>query len=220
MTPTVCSITRTTASRPCGWANGSCTSPTATVRWADAPAAPDAEGFADFGTAGWTADDILERFSFLDDVVSRPLTPRRLKRMVERALDARSSMAAVGNLAAYQAYQIGSSMPVAAENPAGGLAGAGLVALLGLVMGIMIIPFISSLSDDVINAVPQALRDGALALGATRSETVRQVVIPQEDRPTRKEYHLTDAGYVELMRWLSEPVMSGGGARVCVIWEG
>ncbi|MDH3840669.1 MAG: phosphate ABC transporter permease subunit PstC, partial [Chromatiales bacterium] len=48
----------------------------------------------------------------------------------------------------------------------------------GLVMGIMIIPFVSSLSDDVINAVPQAMRDGAYALGATRSETVRQVVIP------------------------------------------
>jgi phosphate transport system permease protein len=48
----------------------------------------------------------------------------------------------------------------------------------GLVMGIMIIPFISSLSDDVINAVPQTLRDGAAALGATPSETIRQVVLP------------------------------------------
>ncbi len=48
----------------------------------------------------------------------------------------------------------------------------------GLVMGIMIIPFISSLSDDVINAVPQTLRDGASALGATQSETIRQVVLP------------------------------------------
>jgi phosphate transport system permease protein len=48
----------------------------------------------------------------------------------------------------------------------------------GLVMGIMIIPFVSSLSDDFINAVPQALRDGAYALGATQSETIRQVVIP------------------------------------------
>ncbi|HEY7671608.1 MAG TPA: phosphate ABC transporter permease subunit PstC [Gammaproteobacteria bacterium] len=48
----------------------------------------------------------------------------------------------------------------------------------GLVMGIMIIPFVSSLSDDVINAVPQALRDGAYALGATRSETIRQVIVP------------------------------------------
>jgi phosphate transport system permease protein len=48
----------------------------------------------------------------------------------------------------------------------------------GLVMGVMIIPFVSSLSDDVINAVPQAMRDGALALGATKSETIKQVVIP------------------------------------------
>ncbi len=48
----------------------------------------------------------------------------------------------------------------------------------GLVMGIMIIPFVSSLSDDIINAVPQSLRDGSLGLGATPSETIRQVVIP------------------------------------------
>jgi phosphate transport system permease protein len=46
----------------------------------------------------------------------------------------------------------------------------------GLVMGVMIIPFVSSLSDDVINAVPQTLRDGSYALGATKSETVRKVV--------------------------------------------
>jgi phosphate transport system permease protein len=48
----------------------------------------------------------------------------------------------------------------------------------GAVMGIMIIPFVSSLSDDMINAVPQALRDGAYGLGATQSETIRQVVLP------------------------------------------
>ena len=48
----------------------------------------------------------------------------------------------------------------------------------GLVMGVMIIPFVSSLSDDVINAVPQAMRDGAYGLGATRSETIRRVIIP------------------------------------------
>ena len=48
----------------------------------------------------------------------------------------------------------------------------------GLVMGIMIIPFISSLSHDVLRAVPRSLRDGALALGATRAETIRQVVVP------------------------------------------
>jgi phosphate transport system permease protein len=48
----------------------------------------------------------------------------------------------------------------------------------GLVMGVMIIPFVSSLSDDVINAVPQSLRDGAYALGATRAETVTNVILP------------------------------------------
>ena len=48
----------------------------------------------------------------------------------------------------------------------------------GLVMGIMIIPFISSLSDDVIHAVPQTLRDGSLGLGATQFETIRYVVVP------------------------------------------
>ncbi len=48
----------------------------------------------------------------------------------------------------------------------------------GLIMGVMIIPFVSSLSDDVMNAVPQSLRDGSFALGATKSETIRQVVFP------------------------------------------
>lgn len=48
----------------------------------------------------------------------------------------------------------------------------------GLVMGVMIIPFVSSLSDDVISAVPHSMRDGSLGLGATRSETIKQVVIP------------------------------------------
>lgn len=48
----------------------------------------------------------------------------------------------------------------------------------GLVMGMMIIPFVSSLSDDVINAVPQSLRDGSLAMGATKSETIKKVILP------------------------------------------
>ena len=48
----------------------------------------------------------------------------------------------------------------------------------GLVMGIMLIPFVSSLSDDIINAVPQSLRDGSYGLGATRSETIKQVIVP------------------------------------------
>ncbi len=48
----------------------------------------------------------------------------------------------------------------------------------GMVMGIMIIPIISSLSDDVISAVPNSLREGALALGSTQAETIRHVVVP------------------------------------------
>ncbi|WP_353162815.1 phosphate ABC transporter permease subunit PstC [Acinetobacter guillouiae] len=48
----------------------------------------------------------------------------------------------------------------------------------GFAMGIMIIPFVSSLSDDIITQVPRALRDGSLGLGATKSETIRQVVLP------------------------------------------
>ena len=48
----------------------------------------------------------------------------------------------------------------------------------GLIMGIMIIPYISSLSDDIINSVPQSLREGSYAIGATKSETIKKVVIP------------------------------------------
>ena len=71
---------------------------------------------------------------------------------------------------------VGPALRVAGE--AIGLPVAGESALAaGLVMGIMIIPFVSSLSDDMITAVPQSLRDGAYALGATRSETIRQVVL-------------------------------------------
>ena len=48
----------------------------------------------------------------------------------------------------------------------------------GFIMGVMLIPFVSSLSDDIINAVPQSLRDGSYGLGATKSETIRRVVLP------------------------------------------
>ena len=48
----------------------------------------------------------------------------------------------------------------------------------GLVMGVMIIPFVSSMADDSIAAVPQSMRDGSLAMGATTSETIRRVLIP------------------------------------------
>jgi len=48
----------------------------------------------------------------------------------------------------------------------------------GVVMGVMIIPFVSSMADDSINAVPQSMRDGSLAMGSTTSETIRQVILP------------------------------------------
>jgi len=48
----------------------------------------------------------------------------------------------------------------------------------GAVMGIMILPFISSLSDDAIQAVPRAMRDGSLAMGATKGETITRVLLP------------------------------------------
>ena len=60
----------------------------------------------------------------------------------------------------------------------GWMSGGRAVMTAGIAMGIMLIPFVSSLSDDIINAVPQALREGAYALGATQSETIRQVILP------------------------------------------
>lgn len=48
----------------------------------------------------------------------------------------------------------------------------------GIVMGVMIIPFVSSLSDDIISAVPQSLREGSYGLGATQSETIKRVILP------------------------------------------
>ena len=48
----------------------------------------------------------------------------------------------------------------------------------GVVMGMMIIPFVSSLSDDVISAVPQSLKEGSYAMGATQSETIKKVILP------------------------------------------
>ena len=61
-----------------------------------------------------------------------------------------------------------------------GIAGASSESALaaGLVMGVMIIPFVSSMADDSIAAVPQAMRDGSLAMGATTSETIRKVIVP------------------------------------------
>lgn len=60
----------------------------------------------------------------------------------------------------------------------GWMGGGRAVMTAGLTMGIMLIPFVSSLSDDIINAVPQSMRDGSYGLGATRSETIKQVILP------------------------------------------
>jgi phosphate transport system permease protein len=67
-------------------------------------------------------------------------------------------------------HEIGEMLGIAISNESALAAGG--------VMGIMIIPFVSSLSDDVMRAVPRGLREGSLALGATLSETIRRVVIP------------------------------------------
>ncbi|SMX35659.1 phosphate ABC transporter permease subunit PstC [Maliponia aquimaris] len=61
---------------------------------------------------------------------------------------------------------------------AGWMGGQRAVMTAGITMGIMLIPFVSSLSDDIINAVPQSLRDGSYGLGATKSETIKQVILP------------------------------------------
>jgi phosphate transport system permease protein len=71
---------------------------------------------------------------------------------------------------------VGPLLRVAGESMGLSVAGESALAA-GLVMGIMIIPFVSSLADDMITAVPQSLRDGAYALGATHSETIKQVVL-------------------------------------------
>ncbi len=60
----------------------------------------------------------------------------------------------------------------------GWMGGGRAVMTAGLTMGIMLIPFVSSLSDDIINSVPQAMRDGSYGLGATKSETIKQVILP------------------------------------------
>lgn len=60
----------------------------------------------------------------------------------------------------------------------GGFIQAQSIFTAGLVMGVMLIPVVSSLSDDIITAVPRAMRDGSLGLGATRSETIKKVILP------------------------------------------
>lgn len=69
-------------------------------------------------------------------------------------------------------------MTVFGDDGLGWMSGGRAVMTAGITMGVMLIPFVSSLSDDIINAVPQSLRDGSYGLGATQSETIRQVILP------------------------------------------
>ncbi|MGH1369123.1 MAG: phosphate ABC transporter permease subunit PstC [Maritimibacter sp.] len=69
-------------------------------------------------------------------------------------------------------------LTVFGDDGAGWMSGGRAVMTAGITMGVMLIPFVSSLSDDIINAVPQAMRDGSYGLGATQSETIKQVVLP------------------------------------------
>jgi phosphate transport system permease protein len=101
--------------------------------------------------------------------------PPRIRRLVKPLLEVLAGVPTV----VYGFFAVVTVGPaLRAWGEALGLEVAGESALAaGLVMGIMIIPFVSSLADDMITAVPQSLRDGAYALGATRSETVKQVVL-------------------------------------------
>ena len=100
----------------------------------------------------------------------------RLRRMVKPALEILAGIPSVvygffAVLTVAPAIRSAGSVMGIATSPNSALAA-------GLVMGIMIIPFISSLSDDALRAVPRSLRDGSLAMGATRAETMTKVLLP------------------------------------------
>lgn len=103
--------------------------------------------------------------------------PPRLRRWVKPALEILAGVPTVvyGYFAALTVAPAIRDAAVAV-----GIAGASSESALaaGVVMGVMIIPFVSSMADDSIAAVPAAMRDGSFALGATRSETIRRVLIP------------------------------------------
>lgn len=100
----------------------------------------------------------------------------RLRAMVKPVVEILAGIPTI----VYGFFALATVGPVLAK--AGALLGIGIHATsaltAGLVMGVMIIPFISSLSDDIIRQVPRAMRDGSLGLGATRSETIRRVILP------------------------------------------
>lgn len=101
--------------------------------------------------------------------------PLKLRKVVKPLLEVLAGVPTVV-YGFFAVTTVGPALRVAGESLGLPVAGESALAA-GLVMGIMIIPFVSSLADDMITAVPQSLRDGAYALGATRSETIRQVVL-------------------------------------------
>lgn len=101
--------------------------------------------------------------------------PLKLRKLVKPLLEVLAGVPTVV-YGFFAVTTVGPALRVAGESLGLPVAGESALAA-GLVMGIMIIPFVSSLADDMITAVPQSLRDGAYALGATRSETIRQVVL-------------------------------------------
>ena len=137
-----------------------------------------------FGAVPLFVDTLL--ISFIAMIVAVPIglfsaiylaeyAPLQVRKVVKPLLEVLAGVPTVV-YGFFAVTTVGPALRVAGE--AIGLPVAGESALAaGLVMGIMIIPFVSSLSDDMITAVPQSLRDGAYALGATRSETIRQVVL-------------------------------------------
>ena len=101
--------------------------------------------------------------------------PQRIRKVVKPLLEVLAGVPTVV-YGFFAVVTVGPALRIWGESLGLEVAGESALAA-GLVMGIMIIPFVSSLADDMITAVPQSLRDGAYALGATRSETIRQVVL-------------------------------------------
>ena len=102
---------------------------------------------------------------------------RRLRAVVKPALEILAGIPTIV-YGLFALIAVGPMLRDYFAQPLGLGSSASSVMTAGLVMGIMLIPFVSSLSDDIISQVPRALHDGASALGATRSETIRQVILP------------------------------------------
>ncbi len=103
--------------------------------------------------------------------------PKRLRSVVKPALEILAGIPTIV-YGLFALVTVGPMLRDYIAQPLGFGSSSSSVMTAGLVMGIMLIPFVSSLSDDIINAVPQSMRDGSFGLGATQSETVRQVILP------------------------------------------